>query len=356
MPNVAINGLGRIGRAALKILLDADGLDLVAVNDIADVENLAYLLKYDTVYGRYHRAVGTADGALLVDGRRIAAFAERDPANLPWADLGVDLVLECTGVFTSEDGLTKHIQAGASYVILSAPTTCGERAHRGAWREPPRGRPADRVLRKLHHQLHHPRHRGHAPPHRGPTGGDDDDPRLHRRPTARRWSKQELPLRPGRCSQPGAHLDRSGTSAPPAPYRSWPAGSTGSRCARRSRSGRVAIIDLDDGVVRQRMGLHPPDDPRGPQHARRETAAHPKRYAQPPKPIGSSRTVGRGSLVLSATSGSRSAGSRSRLPPGGHLVRRRAYRRRAPPRGTAPRTPGSAARTPGARSGSGAVR
>ena len=123
MPNVAINGLGRIGRAALKILLDADGLDLVAVNDIADVDNLAYLLKYDTVYGRYHRAVATTDGALLVDGRRIAAFAERDPANLPWADLGVDLVLECTGVFTSEDDLKKHIQAGASYVILSAPTT-----------------------------------------------------------------------------------------------------------------------------------------------------------------------------------------------------------------------------------------
>lgn len=123
MPNVAINGLGRIGRAALKILLDADGLDLVAVNDIADVENLGYLLKYDTVYGRYHRKIDTADGALLVDGRRIPAFAERDPATLPWADLGVDLVLECTGVFTSEDDLTKHVQAGASYVILSAPTT-----------------------------------------------------------------------------------------------------------------------------------------------------------------------------------------------------------------------------------------
>jgi glyceraldehyde-3-phosphate dehydrogenase/erythrose-4-phosphate dehydrogenase len=123
MPNVAINGLGRIGRAALKILLDADGLDLVAVNDIADLDNLAYLLRYDTVYGRYHRAVDTPDGALLVGGRRIAAFAERDPANLPWADLGVDLVLDCTGVFKSEDGLRQHIQAGASFVILSAPTT-----------------------------------------------------------------------------------------------------------------------------------------------------------------------------------------------------------------------------------------
>jgi glyceraldehyde 3-phosphate dehydrogenase len=123
MPRVAINGLGRIGRAALKILLDADGLDLVVVNDIADVDNLAYLLRYDTVYGRYHRRVDAVDGALLIDDRRIPVFAEHHPAHLPWADLGVDLVLECTGVFKTEEDLKKHLQAGASYVILSAPTT-----------------------------------------------------------------------------------------------------------------------------------------------------------------------------------------------------------------------------------------
>jgi glyceraldehyde 3-phosphate dehydrogenase len=122
MATVAINGLGRIGRAALKILLDADGLDLVAVNDIADADNLAYLVKYDTVYGRYHHEVSAAAGALVIDGRRIPALAEHDPANLPWADLGVELVLECTGIFTTADQLEKHVQAGASYVILSAPT------------------------------------------------------------------------------------------------------------------------------------------------------------------------------------------------------------------------------------------
>jgi glyceraldehyde 3-phosphate dehydrogenase len=103
--------------------LDSDGLDLVAVNDIADLDNLTYLLKYDTVYGRYHRSISAEDGTLLIDGRRIVALAERDPANLPWADLGVDMVLECTGVFKSEGDLKKHIQAGASYVILSAPST-----------------------------------------------------------------------------------------------------------------------------------------------------------------------------------------------------------------------------------------
>ena len=122
MANVAINGLGRIGRAALKILLDADGLDLVAVNDVADADNLAYLIKYDTVYGRYDRELSVVDGGLLVDERRISTLSEPDPANLPWAELGVDLVFECTGVFTSADDLRTHVQAGASYVILSAPT------------------------------------------------------------------------------------------------------------------------------------------------------------------------------------------------------------------------------------------
>jgi glyceraldehyde 3-phosphate dehydrogenase len=122
MPRVAINGLGRIGRAALRILLDDDELELVAVNDVADPDNLAYLLTYDSVYGRYHRTVTVGDGALIIDGRHIAAFRERDPAALPWGQLGVDLVLECTGVFTTAEDLAKHAQAGAKFVILSAPT------------------------------------------------------------------------------------------------------------------------------------------------------------------------------------------------------------------------------------------
>jgi glyceraldehyde 3-phosphate dehydrogenase len=122
MPNVAINGLGRIGRAALKVLLDSDGIDLVAVNDIASIDNLAYLLRYDTVYGRYDREIEIEADAFVIDGRRIRVLAERDPAHLPWRELKVDLVLECTGVFTHEEDLKKHVQAGASFVILSAPT------------------------------------------------------------------------------------------------------------------------------------------------------------------------------------------------------------------------------------------
>lgn len=119
--SIAINGLGRIGRAALKILVDTDGLDVVAVNDLIPADNLAYLLRYDTVYGRYQRQVEAKDNALTIDGRSIPLFAEKDPAALPWSELNVDLVLECTGIFREERDLMRHIEAGARFAVLSAP-------------------------------------------------------------------------------------------------------------------------------------------------------------------------------------------------------------------------------------------
>jgi glyceraldehyde 3-phosphate dehydrogenase len=122
MTRVAINGLGRIGRAALRIILDTPQLELVAVNDIVPAENIAYLLKYDTVYGRYEKPVESDGENLIIDGTAIRYFHEKDPARLPWSSLGVDIVLECTGVFTKREDLEKHIQAGTQYVILSAPT------------------------------------------------------------------------------------------------------------------------------------------------------------------------------------------------------------------------------------------
>ena len=120
--NVAINGLGRIGRAALKLVLEQPQLELVAVNELGSVENMAYLLKYDTVYGRYERQVEVADGKLVIDGRSLVYTSERDPAELLWGDLGVDLVFECTGLFTNREGAEKHLRAGAKWVVLSGPT------------------------------------------------------------------------------------------------------------------------------------------------------------------------------------------------------------------------------------------
>ena len=121
MTRVAINGLGRIGRAVLKIVLDTPDLELVAINDLVPADNLAYLLKYDTVYGRYDRKIEHDDEHLLIDGEPYQLFSQKDPAQIPWGDLVVDTVFECTGVFTTKDDLGKHIQAGAKRVILSAP-------------------------------------------------------------------------------------------------------------------------------------------------------------------------------------------------------------------------------------------
>lgn len=121
MGKVAINGMGRIGRAALKIILDNTNLDLVAVNDLMALDNLVYLLKYDTVYKRYHRKVEMKDGNLVVDGKTIKFLSVKDPAQLPWKDLDIDVVCECTGIFTNLEGMNKHLQAGAKYALLSAP-------------------------------------------------------------------------------------------------------------------------------------------------------------------------------------------------------------------------------------------
>jgi len=121
MLNVAINGLGRIGRATLKIVLDNPALQLAAVNDVLPADNLAYLLKFDTVYGRWAREVHAQDGRLQIDGKDYPILRERDLAKLPWREMGVDVVFECTGAFRERVDLVKHIEAGAHFVILSAP-------------------------------------------------------------------------------------------------------------------------------------------------------------------------------------------------------------------------------------------
>jgi glyceraldehyde 3-phosphate dehydrogenase len=124
--NVAINGLGRIGRAILKLVTDEPSLELVAVNDLVDVENLAYLLRYDKVFGRYPKSVAVDGDDLVVAGRTVRTLRSRDPLDLPWRELGVELVFECTGALTRREDLEKHIRAGARTVLLSAPSKGGE--------------------------------------------------------------------------------------------------------------------------------------------------------------------------------------------------------------------------------------
>jgi glyceraldehyde 3-phosphate dehydrogenase len=119
---IGINGFGRIGRAAFKVIADTSELEVVGINDLIDNENLAYLLKYDSVYGRFPHDVSHNENAISVDGTEIPVTHIKDPVALPWGDLGVDVVFECTGVFTKRPDLEKHLQAGAKRVMLSAPT------------------------------------------------------------------------------------------------------------------------------------------------------------------------------------------------------------------------------------------
>ena len=119
---IAINGFGRIGRAACKIALAHEDAEIVAINDLGDIKNLAYLLRYDTVYGRYGADVSVDGDFLVVGGKRIQVLQSKDPETLPWGDMNIDVVIESTGFFTESEGARKHIAAGAKHVVISAPT------------------------------------------------------------------------------------------------------------------------------------------------------------------------------------------------------------------------------------------
>jgi len=119
---VAINGFGRIGRLAFRLMNEDANYEVVAINDLTDAKTLAYLLKYDSAQGRYKSdSIFDKDNTIIVDGKAIQIYAERDPENLPWGKLGVDVVLECTGFFTDKDKAMKHVIAGAKKVVISAP-------------------------------------------------------------------------------------------------------------------------------------------------------------------------------------------------------------------------------------------
>lgn len=124
MVKVAINGFGRIGRLALRRMIEqTDKFQVVAINDLTDAKTLAHLFKYDTAQGRFNGEIEVKDGGFVVNGQEIKVTAERNPADLPWKELGVDIVLECTGFFTSKEKASLHIEAGAKKVVISAPAT-----------------------------------------------------------------------------------------------------------------------------------------------------------------------------------------------------------------------------------------
>ncbi|HNW76163.1 MAG TPA: type I glyceraldehyde-3-phosphate dehydrogenase [Bacteroidales bacterium] len=119
---VAINGFGRIGRLTFRALLRKSNVEVVALNDLTDAKTLAYLLKYDSVHGRFPGEVGVDGDCIVVDGKKYRVFAEKDPAALPWQESGIDVVVECTGIFRTREKMMKHITAGAKKVVLSVPS------------------------------------------------------------------------------------------------------------------------------------------------------------------------------------------------------------------------------------------
>ncbi|HPB24844.1 MAG TPA: type I glyceraldehyde-3-phosphate dehydrogenase, partial [Bacteroidales bacterium] len=123
---IAINGFGRIGRLTFKALLKMENIEVVALNDLTDAKTLAHLLKYDSVHGKFPGEVSVGDDHIIVDGKKYRVYAEKDPASLPWKDLGVDVVAECTGIFRTREKLEKHSQAGARKVVLSVPANSAQ--------------------------------------------------------------------------------------------------------------------------------------------------------------------------------------------------------------------------------------
>jgi len=121
MTKIAINGFGRIGRLFLKQIIDKKGVEIVVINDLGDVKNLAYLLKYDTVYGRYEKEIKTSAGKLIVGGKKINFIQEKDPTKLPWKKFKIDIVVEATGLFESYEKAKVHLASGAKRVVITAP-------------------------------------------------------------------------------------------------------------------------------------------------------------------------------------------------------------------------------------------
>ena len=240
---VGINGFGRIGRNIMRAALGDKNIDFVAVNDLTNAKTLAHLLKYDSVLGNLHAKVEAGADGISVDGKTFKVLSMRDPAQLPWKDLGVDVVFESTGLFTEREAAAKHIEAGAKKVVITAPAkgpdiTARARCQR---REVRSGEAPDHLERLVHDELPRPARQGAAPEIRDQEGVDDDDPLLHERSATARPSAQGSAPRARGGALDDSDVDRRGQrrrrSAPGAQGHA----STASRCACRRRMCRSWI-------------------------------------------------------------------------------------------------------------------
>ena len=223
---VAINGFGRIGRSVFRAAHESGaGIEVVAVNDITDTETLAHLLAHDSVYGPFPGKVEATGAGISIDGDEVKVFAERDPAALPWGDVGAEVVIESTGLFTDRENAAKHLSAGAKKVMISAPATNPDAtlALGRQLRRLRQGDPRRRLERFLHDQLPRSDREGAPREGRDRARRDDDRPRLHLRP-APPGRPPQGPAAGARCrDQPDPDLDRRREGDRARACRSWPA-------------------------------------------------------------------------------------------------------------------------------------
>ena len=217
---VSINGFGRIGRLVLRAMLESrrDDIEVVAINDLGPVETNAHLLRYDSVHGTFNGEVKTTDGAMDAGRGWMTVTAERDPAKLPWGKLGVDVALECTGLFTDREKAKAHLTAGAKRVLISAPgDQC--RSDGGLWRQPRQAgeEPHHRLQRLLHDQLPGARRRGAAQGRRDRAWLHDHHPQLYRRSAGARHPAQGSLPRPRRGALDDPHHHGGGEGRRPRP-------------------------------------------------------------------------------------------------------------------------------------------
>ena len=211
---IGINGFGRIGRQVTRAIIELypEKLEAAAVNDLADAKTNAHLFKYDTNYGKYPGTVEARDSSLIIDGKEIRVFSERDPASIPWAELGVELVVESTGIFTDAEKAVAHIKGGAKKVIISAPAR-NEDITLVLGVNDNRYDPGQHNIvfqRFLYHELFRTHGQGASRLLRAPARTDVHDPFLHQRPE-KYWTRYTKT-----CGAPGP---RRPTSFPPPPGR-----------------------------------------------------------------------------------------------------------------------------------------
>ena len=249
---VAINGFGRIGRNVLRAIAESGRKDIevVGINDLGPVETNAHLLRFDSVHGRFPGTVTVDGDSISLGNGKIKVSAERDPSKLPWKELGVDIAMECTGIFTAKDKAAAHLTAGAKRVLVSAPVRRRRRHHR--LRRQPRQAdqgPSGRLQRLLHHQLPRAGRQGAERHRRHRDRLHDHDPRLYRRPADARHPAQGSLSRPRGGDVDDPDLDRCGQGDRPGA-----AGTEGQ--ARRRRDPRADPERLGGRSQDRRQARH----------------------------------------------------------------------------------------------------